>query len=236
MKKALLSFALLTSFYLIFSVSCGSNLQAPSGALPTWKVGDSWTTNYAINSDRANIHIESNSTIVQTVIGEQVINGIDCYRVNEQVSSSSIDNIMIMTITIAIDKTTLEPIETESTYVFNGTYYFLTANSSYDYSEKPYPLSVGKTWTVTANITTTGLFWEEQPETSEDRYTYVVERVEDVTVPAGTFQCFKIVQYNSSNSIESIYWVTDETAIIVPVKAIDGTIATRELISYSLSK
>ena len=129
--------------------------------------------------------------------------------------------------TLAVDKTTLQPIE--------ATYFgFLTFDLSYNYSVKRYPLSVGKTWAVTMNGTTTGL---NQTATKTFRYTYKVEKVESITVPAGTFQCFKVVQYNSStNAVSDTLWVTDVTGGFT-VKEIDNTSGTtQELVSYSLSK
>jgi hypothetical protein len=226
-KKATLSLAILVGC-LFFAVSCGSDAQPPSGDLPTWNVGDTWT----MKGSSANVG--DDLILVETVTGEQVFNGIDCYTINIQASSPSIGN--IFTGTEKIDKTTLDSIEAELSYSINGTEVIFTGNISYDYSAKPYPLSVGKTWAVTVNRSDSGWMGEGHTETT-DRYTYKVENVESVTVPAGTFQCFKIVEYNSDNSIGFLYWVTDTTGIIVPVKEIDNlTGLTTELTSYSLSE
>jgi hypothetical protein len=212
MKKAALSLAILLSFCLVFGVACGSNVQTPSGALPIWHTGDTWTT----MGTMPGVEITS---VVQTVTGEQVFNGIDCYTF-EQTSTG------MPSMTSLVDKTTFQPIEfkiSSSVTVF-----------SYDYSVKPYPLSVGKTWTVIINTTSTYL---DQTTTLTDSSIYEVEKVESITVPAGTFQCFKIVRYNSStNAVTNTRWVTDVTEG-VPVKYIDNLHgATTELVSYSLSK
>ena len=229
-KKAALSLAILVSLCLMFAVSCSNNAQAPPGALPVLKVGDTWTMNASIYG--------VDGTIVDTVTGEQVYNGIDCYTVTTQISTqgTSTTTEVTSTKTAAVDKTTLDTIGFEASGSMNGTAYTETGNKSYNYSVKPYPLSVGKTWTVTITTASTS-FTTGQNQTIPEtyRYTYKVEKVESITVPAGTFQCFKIVQYDSSNSIVNTRWVTDVTGVSA-VKEIYSVGVTSELASYSLSK
>jgi len=67
-------------------------------------------------------------------------------------------------------------------------------------------------------------------------YIYKVEKIESITVSAGTFQCFKIVQYDEENSIIASEWITDVTKGN-PVEMInEDNIEILELFSYSLSK
>ena len=144
--------------------------------------------------------------------------------------------------TCQVDKTTMQNIGYKESLIYtNGTVYRnKTMNASYNYSVKPYPLSVGKTWTVTVNITTTGSL-SEQKQTITETYSYIykVEKVESIKVPAGTFQCFKIVTYSYySDTNLALYteWVTDVSGG-VDVKQIDNDSGiTTELVSYSLSK
>jgi hypothetical protein len=222
-KKAALSLAIMVSLCLIFAVSCGSNAQAPSGALPILKVGDTWTM-------RASVY-GTEFTEVATVTGEQVYNGIDCYTVTRQLSIQG--DSTTYTTTSAVDKTTLDRIGFELTNSINGTAYPETVNNSYTYSVKPYPLSVGKTWAVTGNTTVLG--GGVQNQTWTERGSFKIEKVESITVPAGTFKCFKIMHYDSNNSLVGIKWVTDVTGVSA-VKEIDFTGTTSELTSYSLAK
>jgi hypothetical protein len=226
-RKAALSLAILVSFCLMFAVSCGSNTQPPSGALPILKVGDTWTMKSS--------YYEVEGTTVKTVAGEQVYNGIDCYTITRQLSiqgTSTID-----TATIVVDKTTLYTIGFEFTNSINGTAYPETVNNSYTYSVKPYPLSVGKTWAVTINTTDTSLKpGQNQTITETYRYTYEVEKMESITVPAGKFQCFKIVQYDNNNSVVNTRWVTDVTGVSAAKEINNASGIITELISYSLSK
>ena len=222
-KKAALSLAFLVSLCLMFAVSCGE--QAPSGTLPIWKVGDSWTMRtmaYGVET-----------TSFQTVTGEQVFNGIDCYTV-EQTSTT---NGVTYTTTLAVDESTLQAIGAEISSSINGTVSTATVNMSYDYSVEPYPLSMGKTWAATINTTAaSSLTGQNQTTTETDVYNYKVQKVESVTVPAGKFRCFKIMEYNSNNAILTTQWVTGVTGGL-PVKSVNNVAGvTSELISYSLSK
>ena len=224
MKKFALSLAILVSFCLTFAVSCENNAQPPSGALPTWNVGDTWTSRCFISGYEY--------TIVETVTGDQIYNGIDCYIVNKQITGEegSTGTEPMLTITGVYDKNSF-------TAVGVVTGHALITNASCNYSVEPYPLSVGKTWTTTYNTTRTSIPIEEHQAIIETySNTYKVEGAESITVPAGTFQCFKIVTYNSSsNSIINTRWVTDITEGYT-VKEIDDGGITTELVSYSLSE
>ncbi|MFA5374796.1 MAG: hypothetical protein WC455_03450 [Dehalococcoidia bacterium] len=223
MRLARITAIALLSILMLSAVACGGNIQAPSGDLPTWNVGDTWTSRCFISGYEY--------TIVETVTGDQIYNGIDCYIVNIQVTGEegSTGTEPMLTIIRAYDKTSFTAIGVETGHV-------LIANTSCNYSVEPYPLSVGKTWTITCNTTTTVLPIEEHQTTAETySNTYMVEGAESITVPAGTFQCFKIVAYNSSsNAIINTRWVTDITGGYT-VKETDDSGITTELVSYLLS-
>ena len=223
-RKVALSLAILMSFCLVFTVACGSNAQAPSSAVPTWKIGDTWTVRSSVNG--------SEITSVTTVTGQEIHNGIDCYTLQMNSTPSR----GISTMTLQVDKTTLDVVGMEMTGSMDGADFTVTANASYDYSVKPYPLSVGKTWTYTENTTTTTLVMgQTQTETETYSYNYKVASVENITVPAGTFECFKVVQYNSStNAVLDTQWATDRMNDVKEIAG-DGGV-TSELVSYSLSK
>ena len=219
------------SLSIIFSVSCGANLQAPSGELPAWKVGDTWTIKVTLKWLYEN---ESVSTVVYSVISEQAYNGMDCYIVKTQDTTTSTSIPLGFNTIQAYDKTTLRIIGTTDALNLsetNSSTFFL--NTSIQYSAKPYPLSVGKTWTTTDNTT---YIEENQTTTVNSSSIYKVEGIESITVPAGTFNCFKIVIYSNKNEPLETYWVTDVTKGF-PVKRISNQGAfTTELVSYSISK
>lgn len=227
MKKAALSLAILVSFCLMFAVACGSNAEAPSGALPTLNVGDTWTERMSENG--------SEYMLYSTVTGEQELNGIDCYVVNTSFTPAWGGEFMT---TKWIDKTTLDTIKYKMYGTESDPGLIGTSDISCQYYGKGYPLIVGNTWIVTMNATTSVYYLGQDNCCINDiEYsTYKVQDIERVTVPAGTFECFKIVTYNSTNSIDSITWLTDMTRIC-RVKVIDIRNRSHvELISYSFSK
>jgi hypothetical protein len=246
MNKALLPIALLISFCIGLSTSCGNSVQAPSGDLPTWKAGDTWTIKSTLKWPYEN---ESTSISVYSVTGEQVYNGIDCYIVNRQVTTQGTSTTPESedTMTQAFDKTTLRVIGFESSansswYAWGGSTNCSTIAEyiSINYSVKPYPLSIGKAWTAIENETMTCLLpipiGVTPIPTRNSSLIYKVEGIESITVPAGTFNCFKIVIYSSENEPLETEWVTDVTRGF-PVKRISNQIDyTVELTSYSLSE
>lgn len=229
-KKSFFSLAILVSFCLMFAVSCGntnngSNAQVPSGALPILKVGDTWTWRDSLN--------DTEYIRVDTVTGEKVFNGINCYTGTSQYTFATGDR--TFTAILAIDKTNLRAIGIEYSSSINGTAHTGAINKSYTYSVQPYPLSVGKTWIVTINTTAAPI----ENQTATEKYIYKVEKIETINVPAGTFQCFKIVAYSYySDSNLALYteWVTDVTRGAIVKSIITASGQTTELISYSLSK
>jgi hypothetical protein len=104
---------------------------------------------------------------------------------------------------------------------------------SYEFLGKPYyPLQVGKECKVTKTETrTTTMLGKTQTETETINYTYKVERIEEITVPAGKFRCFKIVQYDNSGKALSTHWESNSVRRY-EVKSIDHeTGEVTELIS-----
>ena len=226
-KKAALSLAILVSFCLVFGVACGSNTQAPSGALPTWKVGDTWTCTVRHSL------MASTYTSNWLVTGQQVYNGIPCYIV--QVTNTP-PLLNCSAETLWVDTTTLNTIGDEVHCSLGGIDDTSTTNSSWNYSVQPYPLSVGKTWTMIENRTTTILIVGQSNISSEvGNYTnkVKVESVETITVPAGTFKCFKMVGYDNNNSVLGTSWQANNGIF---VKSISSNGETWELTSYSSSQ
>lgn len=227
------------SLSLILSISCSDNTQPPSGELPILKVGDTWTTTTPPFIGEADL------ISVSTITGEQVFNGIECYTLNR---TCTYYPEALLTETLYIDKTSWYQIGREASLSGNGLTLTGTEIMTYNYSVQPYPLSIGKAWSFTVNITATGYLADVdnysagQNPTATRRYSYTekVERVESITGPAGTFQCFKIVQYDDNNTVLSTRWITDVTRGF-PVKTILAGLnntkdTTTELVSYSLSE
>ena len=98
-------------------------------------------------------------------------------------------------------------------------------------------MEVGKEWegieTEVATISSLNGVGETETETRTTNYRCKVEKIEEVTVPAGTFTCFKVVEYRNGGIILETTWFSDEAKI--NIKIFDDELgAVVELISYEL--
>jgi hypothetical protein len=71
-----------------------------------------------------------------------------------------------------------------------------------------YPLEVGKTWTSKHQMTV-----YPSREVQPYEQTYTVEARESLTVPAGTFQTYRILITNNLGQVDR-YWISPETGIL----------------------
>ncbi len=91
------------------------------------------------------------------------------------------------------------------------------------------PLSEGQTWSYTQTVTPS----MGNPMISD--WTVAVSAAEEITVPAGTYNCYPVV-HTSSDGVKTEYWSIDGD-LLTPVKVVDGaaftSTETRELASYA---
>jgi len=110
----------------------------------------------------------------------------------------------------------------------------MTLNATRDYAyteERPETLSVGDTWAYTTIIDMPDfLVHIEVPWTAE------VVGTEEVTVPAGTYNCYKVEATADDGTINTYWWAVDED-FLCPVKWTYNYIfvgsETKELTSYT---
>ena len=76
------------------------------------------------------------------------------------------------------------------------------------------------TWTVVENSTFLG-----HPVSRVETGTVSVENMENITVPAGTFTCFRVVAYGEYDEIIGTVWYSDEVKYWVKI-------GEMELLSY----
>ena len=99
--------------------------------------------------------------------------------------------------------------------------------------DDPWPRMVGNQWTETITMTSTfTALWETHTEEETFTLRYVVEKIEDVTVPAGTFRCFKIVEYESGKGVTA-YWYSDKAKKTVKIDDLTSD-DSQQLLSYSV--
>jgi hypothetical protein len=143
------------------------------------------------------------------VTAEDVIDGRSCYVV--QGSFKPPIGGVIKNISMEFDKATMFLLRARMLGEYQGLPFIQTSRLSYKFLGEPYyPLQVGKKCKVTETKTRiTTMLGKTQKETKTTNYTYKVERIEEITVPAGTFRCFKIVQYDDTGSALNTLWESD---------------------------
>jgi hypothetical protein len=118
---------------------------------------------------------------------------------------------IVSAMTVGIEKTTFLAVAIQSSGEFLGLPYEVVTEYTYELSGDPlFPLQVGSENEVVETLTTTATMMGETTEKTETKtYTRTVETVEDVTVPAGTFECFKIVERYDDGTPKSTEWYSD---------------------------
>jgi len=194
------------------TVTPEATVTVNEGALPILSVGDKWVMKIISGGNEF--------TATTEVIGEDVVDGKDCY-----IATISMD---LYSGKEWVDKTTLFPIKDESS---RGT----TTYSYQFVGDMLYPLQMKKECQVVQTITTT-IKETGESNTETNTYMFKVENIEQITVPAGTFKCFKIVMYDKDGTPVTTKWESDETKLYM-VKGVDPqNNVTTELVSYSVSK
>jgi hypothetical protein len=200
----------------------------PAG--PTWSVGDTWVY-------LATYPGQEDSTYTITVTGEETAAGIACYYATIDIDPEAERAITVPIVTTAtvksgelwISKSTMDWIKMWAEMVAMG----MTTETTitYEYTgAHGWPFEVDKTWTYD-KVT------EALVPVPTVTATVVVEAIEDVTVPAGTFSCYHIVHSAEGNIVFEEWWSGDVKS---DVKIIDyATFAdpeTRELSSYTVAE
>ena len=200
-------------------------MKINEGVLPSLDTGDIWEM--TLISDG----VETAATF--EITGEETIGETNTYAglfsfepALEGVISSGVVN---------LDMQTFREMRFEASAV-SGVPFSMVVTAEHQPSDSNlYPLSVGKKVTVTeVESTEIVVAGDQQNETETNTYTYIVEGIEEVTVPAGTFRSFKIVKYDDTGNALETNWSSDAVKGF-DVKTIDHESGeTFDLISYSL--
>jgi len=200
------------------------------GAIPA--IGDTWT--YTVTYEQAAIGTEV-STFVATVssasaTGFQVDLAFEETLRKEKVSGLNLETRLIpplvRTFNADGDELTFDVVIDPSGFGENP----FGSVSTYTYPSPKFPLTVGSSWTREFVYHVGDLL--ERTETHE----WTVEAMESVTVPAGTFDCYKIVD-TEGGDVKLVEWYSEE--VKAPVKRADNQFwagdETWELESYSVA-
>ena len=199
---------------------------AREGALPLLSIGDKWVTKC--------ITPDSEFLITTEITGEDITDGIDCYIMkytfdppNQGVIDSAI---------MKYNKADLSLVRMEVSAEVEGEPFKSVFTYTYDITEpSAFPFTVGKEYKeiqYETEITTI----RGQTETKTDTIITIskIEKMEEITVAAGTFKCFKILKYDEQGNLISTSWHSDKVKTM-SVKTIDAGDGGKEyeLISYS---
>jgi len=204
----------------IVTIGCGKSKE---GDLPTLQVGNKWT----YETLAGGVYY----TISEEVTGEDTFNNKDCWvtKLSMNPPFHGVDSM-----TSRRDESNLFRIQSEMSGTENGVPFTQVETHSYQFDVPLYPFEVGKTVKVVeiGNRTTTSV-GEPQVETNTSTTFFKVERIEEITVPAGKFKCFKIVQYDESGVKLWTGWHSDKVKMFIK-DIYEDSDYLRELKSYEL--
>lgn len=176
----------------------------PTGGAPTLKVGDTWT--YTVNWKDPP---EETDTFVGTV-SSATATGYDIDFVfdktdrKEKASPLNLPVLWMGTMTRTYNADLMwMSMETIVDVTGYGELNFVLTSEISGYPAPLWPLTEGAEWTTAMVIDVGGLLQKDYP------LTVVIEGMESVTVPAGTFDCQKIVYYQE-DTIRVQEWFSEE--------------------------
>lgn len=194
------------------------------GLCPTLHMGDQWVTRV---SDDTIYTWTLEVTAIETITGKE------CYVFD--ISFTPPVEGFIDTATGWCDTATMDMIRMQMSGEYMGFPYIASTTTSYNYSDDMWPLEVGKECDVVATTTFSyTVLGNTTTETETETYTVEVESREEITVPAGTFMCFKIVEYAENGDIISTWWYSDRTKMEIKSINLEAN-ETIELKSYIVS-
>jgi len=196
-----------------------------AGQLPVLKVGDTW--------EYTNTEEGASYAITMEVTGEDEVEGADLYVVKMTIDPPAEG--MIDEAIAGFDKELLLPIWMKMSGETEGTAFTAETEATYEISSgSRWPLEVGKEIVIIeSTVTNIEAGDETYTENETETKTYKVEAVEKITVEAGTFECFRTVEYDENGEKVSTMWHSDK--VKTSVKEIDHeTGEAQELISYSV--
>ncbi len=192
-----------------------------------------------------NVHYEAEGVTDDTVwtlstVGEETIDGVDCHVMevsfDKEPQRVMVIEVMNMSMNMSVtalktwaDKQTGQPVKAESSNKAMG--FLVSTDTTFSYEgDYGFPLAEGKTWSY-ESVSTPSM--GEPVTTSMD---VVVTGMEEVTVPAGTYSCYRVVNSNESGETTTEWWSAEGDYPML-VKVVDEAswegVETRELVSVS---
>lgn len=222
MERGILVYALIVTIAVAITFTLILTEERTKAELPTYNVGDEWV--YRSTND-------TTYTFHYKVTAEETIDNEDSYVIETSYDPPFLG--INSGETKWMKKGTGDTMKTQMSGIYTGFPYTRTQTYSYQYSgADKWPIEVGKEYSVTKTQTYT-ITPPYQTGTETKTSTVKVEKREDVTVPAGTFTCFKEVYYDENGNVWYTLWHSNNVKRYV--KTINNvTGETTELVSYSI--
>ena len=191
---------------------------------PTYTIGDFWVTEVSIGKEKY--------TTRMSVVGGEVLDGTDCWILNVEDPTLGTPTSQKAWVPKSDPTFSMVKMEAEGT----GTNPFTMAESSFSMVKElsldfpdgsPWPLEVGKKFTAVTSMRQVTVMGKAQVMgeirigetrieiTTGSLETYKVEKRERVKVPAGKFNCLKIVVFNEKGESYRTLWYSEEVKCVV---------------------
>jgi predicted small lipoprotein YifL len=209
----------------------------PPEGVPTWSVGDYWVMDCSYANPGGKTE-QDTCELTVTVTGEEAVGDEACYMSAGVFEPAATRDAADMPLTLHIETADIWTSKDALVYLklssaiseLPGLPSTVTWTLTGDYG---YPFDEGKTWSGSVRVVAGVL--DEITDLE-----FKVLGVETITVPAGTFDCYHLVAYESGSpgTYVNEYWInTDEVKSVVKEveAALWAGVETRELTSYSVS-
>ncbi len=168
-------------------------------AFPILRVGDSWTYNHLVGG------ISYKRT--DTVVGDKTVAGRECYRMS--IKWEPLFAGMVSDMEWQLEKVTREKLGILFSFQSSGQRADAAfVNSISRTGATPWRLTVGNEWSETEIQSQAVSLGGKTPaiKTTAFNTKFRIESIESITVPAGTFECFKIVFLTSAGQVTEENW------------------------------
>lgn len=212
----------------IYPISVGSlagTLRVTGDTFPVLRKGDRWTYNHTIEG--------VNYKRIETVVGEEVITGKDCYTLKVEWAPLFVGYVSEMQ--YQVEKQSRERLGTSFSYVTGGqTINFVYVSQITRSGASPWRLFVGNEWREQeSQLQKYGTAQNPTTKTVLMDTVFKIEAIETITVPAGTFKCFKIGFYFPNGTKFEENWFSVEAKNWIKMKSLVGD-ESFELFAHSV--
>jgi hypothetical protein len=193
------------------------------GRLPVFSIGDKWVSQWNTGGEEYRVTSE--------ITGEATVEGKSCW-----IMTTTFDPAYTGKVTSMInnyDKATMNIVKMDLITIAAGEFTTAVYQTTGDVL---YPVTVGEECReVESQTLTWGDASVSQSQNSTNIYVTKVEKIENITVEAGTFKCFKLLKYNSDGDLIQISWRSNDTKMFqVKMEDLSEPDAVYELVSYSV--